>query len=77
MLFKKILKTVNYVKGLALKTRLFQQLCADTDSMHETLLLYTSVSWLSVGKFLTRFFTLHNDMKTFLEIQGKLNLLNI
>lgn len=49
MLFRGI---VNYVKGLAMKTQLFQQLCADMDSTHETLLFYYSIRWLSGGKLL-------------------------
>ena len=36
-----VIKVINYVKGSALNTRLFRQLCAHYDSIHHDLLFYT------------------------------------
>ena len=76
-IFTGIVKVVNYVKNSALNTRLFQQLCHDMESEHSSLLFYTSVRWLSAGRFLSRFFLLRQEVEMFLDVQKKCDLLKI
>ena len=38
---------VNFVKGRALNSLLFMQLCTGMDAAHLSLLFYTNVRWLS------------------------------
>ncbi|XP_045114813.1 protein FAM200A-like [Portunus trituberculatus] len=76
-IFTGIVKVVNYVKNSALNTRLFQQLCHDMESEHSSLLFYTSVRWLSAGRFLSRFFSLRQEVEMFLDVQKKCDLLEI
>lgn len=65
---------MNYIKTSALNTRLFKELCKDMNSDHEVLLFYTSVHWLSKGNVVNRVFELKNEIKLFLEVQGKHDL---
>ena len=69
-----VIKIVNFVKGSALQTRLFKQLCKEMGSEHESLLFYTQVRWLSNGNVLRRVFEMREEIQLFLEIQGKQNL---
>ncbi|XP_023216822.1 zinc finger BED domain-containing protein 5-like, partial [Centruroides sculpturatus] len=69
-----LIKIVNYIKSGALNTRLFKELCKDMDSDHEVLLFYTAVRWLSKGN-VNRVFELRDEIKLFLEVQGKHDLL--
>ncbi|KAK3745913.1 hypothetical protein RRG08_056721 [Elysia crispata] len=70
-------KTANYVKRSRLNTRLFHDSCSDTSARHQALLLYTQVRCLSKRKpcSLCRVFELRQDIKFFLEVQGKVNFL--
>uniref|UniRef100_UPI00358F171D protein FAM200C-like n=1 Tax=Myxine glutinosa TaxID=7769 RepID=UPI00358F171D len=70
-----IIKIVNYIKAGALNTRMFKELCEDMNAEHETLLYYTAVCWLSKGNVLNRVFELHAEVKHFLNLQGKHDLL--
>ena len=70
-----VIKVVNYVKGTALNTRLFRQLCTHYDSTHHDLLFYTQVRWLSKGNMLDRVLELRYELETFLDVQGKNDLL--
>ena len=47
-----VIKAVNFIKANALDSRLFQELCKESDSAFQNLLLYTHVRWLSKGKVL-------------------------
>uniref|UniRef100_A0A0K0EJ23 DUF4371 domain-containing protein n=1 Tax=Strongyloides stercoralis TaxID=6248 RepID=A0A0K0EJ23_STRER len=42
-------KIINSIKGHALNSRLFSNLCKDTDSNYTTLLLHAEIRWLSRG----------------------------
>uniref|UniRef100_UPI00358DE3FE protein FAM200C-like n=1 Tax=Myxine glutinosa TaxID=7769 RepID=UPI00358DE3FE len=66
-----VIRVVNHIKGGALNTRLFRQLCQDMDSAHQDLLFYTSVRWLSKGNVLARVFELFDELQVFLAAQGK------
>lgn len=69
-----VVKVVNYIKSGALNTRLFKELCKDMNSDHEVLLFYTAVRWLSKGNVVNRVFELKDEIKLFLEVQGKHDL---
>jgi zinc finger BED domain-containing protein 5/7/8/9 len=66
-----LVKIVNYIKSSALNTRLFRDLCKNMNADHEALLFYTPVRWLSKGNVVERVFELKNEIKYFLEMQGK------
>ena len=66
-----LITIVNYIKSSALNTNLFTELSEDMDSNHEALLFYTAVRWLSKGNVVERLFELRDNLKTFLEMQGK------
>lgn len=51
-----IVKVVNYVKSIALNSRLFSLLCDNMEADNKQLLLYAEIRWLSRGKFLSRMF---------------------
>ena len=70
-----VIATVNYVKGSALNTRLFGDLCTDMDADHHNLIYYTSIRWLSKGNLVRRVFVLREEIKSFLDIQDKVELL--
>ena len=72
-----VIKVVNYVKGSALNTRLFRQLCSHFDSTHHDLLFYTQVRWLSKGNMLESVLELRYELETFLDGQEKNDLLLI
>ena len=69
-----IIKIVNCIKSGALNTRLFKELRKDMDSDHEVLFVYTAVRWLSKGN-VNCVFELKDEIKLFLEVQGKQDLL--
>ena len=64
------------VKAGALNSRLFQNLCRDMDSEHEALLFYSKVRWFSKGNVVNRVFELRGELRLFLEMQGKDDLLS-
>ena len=66
-----VIRIVNHIKGGALNTRLFRQLCQEMDSTHQDLLFYTSVRWLSKGNVLALVFELFDELQEFLVAQGK------
>lgn len=70
-----VIKIVNYIKTQALNTRLFKELCKDMNADHEVLLFYTAVRWLSKGNVVNRVFEMKDEIKLFLEIQEKKDLL--
>lgn len=59
-------KVVNFIKGRALNSRLFHNLCEEMDSIHKQLLFHTDVRWLSRGKVLSRVFELRQEILVFL-----------
>jgi len=66
------IQIVNFVKGGALNSRLFKQLCIDMDAGHHLLLFHTNVRWLSRGNVTERVFELRDELKLFFEVQGKM-----
>ncbi|XP_042237000.1 zinc finger BED domain-containing protein 5-like [Homarus americanus] len=56
--------------------RVKENLCRDMDSEHEALLFYSKVRWLSKGNVVNRVFELRGELKLFLEVQGKDDLLS-
>ena len=66
------IEIVNLIKAKALDSRIFSILCDEMGSEHQSLLLYTSVRWLSPGKVLTRLSKLQNEVKQFLLKQNEL-----
>ena len=56
--FKKVIKTVNYVIGGSLMTRIFIKLSDDMGSVHLNLLYCTKVRWLFKGNVVARIFEL-------------------
>ena len=69
------IKAVNYIKGSALNTRLFDSLCKDMDSAYSTLLYHTEVRWLSKGNMLMRMYELRKEIRLFLEEKEKNDIL--
>ena len=65
---------VNYVKGNALNSRLFKELCEETNAEYNALLFHTKVRWLSKGNMIARVFQLRNEIKNFCEKHGKTDL---
>ena len=70
-----VIKVINYVKSLALNTRLFNKLCKDMDASHTALLYHTQVCWLSKKNMLSCFFELREEVKLFLVAKQKNDLL--
>ena len=68
------IKTVNFVKNATLNTCLFRKLCSEMNGEHLNLLYYTRVRWLSNGNVLARVFELREELKEFLNRQGKYEL---
>ncbi|XP_026481537.1 protein FAM200A-like [Ctenocephalides felis] len=57
------------IKGHALNTRLFRELCQDGEAEYTDLLYHTEVRWLSRGNVLNRVWTLKNEVEMFLVSQ--------
>jgi hypothetical protein len=61
-----VINTVNVVKGHALNTRLFRELCEDDEAEYSDLLYHREVNWLSRGNVLNRVWALKTDLESFL-----------
>lgn len=61
-----VIKIVNFIKGHALNTRLFRELCQDGEAEYTDLLYYTEVGWLSRGNVLNRVWTLKTKVEIFM-----------
>ena len=59
-------KIINFIKSHALNSRLFSNLCKDTDSNYTTLLSHAEVRWLSRGQSLRRLLLLKDEIEIFL-----------
>ena len=64
---------VNFVKGGALNSRLFKQLCIDMDADHHILLFHSNTQWLSRGNVIKRVFELRDELKLFFELEKKID----
>ena len=69
------IRVVNFIQASATNTRLFNHLRKEMDSTYETLLLHTSIRWLSKGNMLARVYDMREEVKRFLESHGKQDLL--
>ncbi|XP_014772515.1 protein FAM200A [Octopus bimaculoides] len=69
-----VIKVVNFIKGGALNSRLFNLLYNDMESEHEALLFHTNVRWLSKGNILRRLYELREEVVIFLDLQQKADL---
>ncbi|XP_068232181.1 protein FAM200C-like [Palaemon carinicauda] len=61
-----VVKIVNVVKGHALNTRMFRDLCEDGEAEYSTLYFHTEVRWLSRGNALNRVWALKTELKIIL-----------
>ncbi|XP_026579563.1 protein ZBED8-like [Pseudonaja textilis] len=61
-----VMKIVNVVKGHALNTRLFRELCKAGDAEYTDLLYHTEVRWLSRGNVLNRVWALKTELESFM-----------
>uniref|UniRef100_A0A665UE46 HAT C-terminal dimerisation domain-containing protein n=1 Tax=Echeneis naucrates TaxID=173247 RepID=A0A665UE46_ECHNA len=59
-------KTINFIKNNALKSRCFTKLCEDIEADHIQLLYHSEVRWLSRGLVLKRLLELRNEVFSFL-----------
>ena len=57
---------IHFIKSHALNSRLFSNICKDTDSNYTTLLLHAEVRWLSRGQSLKRLLLLKDEIEIFL-----------
>ena len=64
-------RMVNFVKGGALNSRLFKQLCIDMDADNHVLLFHSNTRWLSRGNVIKRVFELRDELKLFFELEKK------
>ena len=62
-----IVTMVNFIKSIALNTRVFCLLCQEIDIDHENLMFYTEVRWLSRGNMLSRVSSLKNQLLEYFE----------
>ena len=62
-----VITAENFIKSNALNSRLFSELCKESDSEFEILLLHSHVSWLSKGKVLKRVLILYQEILQFVE----------
>jgi len=60
------IKIVNFIRGRVLNHRLFQSFFDELGSDHNVLLYHTAVRWLSRGVVLNRFFSVREEIKSFL-----------
>ena len=68
-----VISTVNYVKAGDLNSRMFKQLRITEKSNQHTLLMHTTVRWLSRGKTVERVFLFCLQLNTFLQDNGHKN----
>lgn len=66
VVMKDIIKVVNFIKGSALNSRLFEALCTEMGAEHKHLLFHTDVRWLSKGRAITRVYELRDEIHAFL-----------
>ena len=66
-----VINIVNFVKGSDLNTRIFRNLCKEMDAIHDSLLYYNQVRWLSRGNVMIRFHDLPGEIQYFLENRRK------
>nr|XP_021321998.1 LOW QUALITY PROTEIN: general transcription factor II-I repeat domain-containing protein 2B-like [Danio rerio] len=66
-----VLKCVNLIRSRRLKHRSFRAFLEEMESEYGDVLYFTEVRWLSRGNVLKRFFELREEVKAFMEKDGK------
>ena len=60
-----VTKVINFIKTQPSKSRVFQELCAEMNAEHGSLLFYCSSRWLSLGKSFKQVYELVNELQAF------------
>lgn len=66
-----VVKCVNQIRSRGLKHRSFRAFLEEMESEYGDVLYFTDVRWLSRGNVLKRFFELREEVKAFMEKDGK------
>lgn len=69
-----VTKIVNVISSQALNKRKFDALLDEVNSVYNGLLMYNNVRWLSRGNVLQRFVDCLEEIRLFLQIEGKIEL---
>ena len=72
-----VVNMVTFIKTRPVKSRLFEQICTNTESQHRRLLLHTDVRWLSRDKVLTRVHELRQELITYFEATKQSHFCNL
>ena len=72
-----IVKAVNFIKTIPLKTRFFNALCIDLGSEHTSMLFHNETRWLSTGKVMSRVSEPREEIRQFLESEGQVDVANM
>jgi hypothetical protein len=67
-----IIKAVNFIRSIGLNHRQFKEFLKNMDTDYGDIIYFSEVRWLSRGKMLKRFYDLRNEIKTFMELKGKI-----
>jgi len=66
-----VVSTINVIKSRGLNSRQFKELLSELESEYGDLVYHCEVRWLSRGNMLTRFYSLREEVKQFMEMKGK------
>ena len=66
-----VIKSINFIRPRDLNHRQFQALLSEMNDEHGDLVYCTEVCWISRGRMLKRFFDLRDEIKFFMEQNGK------
>ncbi|XP_069506309.1 general transcription factor II-I repeat domain-containing protein 2A-like [Ambystoma mexicanum] len=68
---EKVVSTVNFIRAKGLNHRPFQAFLAEMGADHDDVIYFCQVRWLSRAATLSRFWSLLNEIKTFMTNKGK------
>ncbi|XP_069492317.1 general transcription factor II-I repeat domain-containing protein 2A-like [Ambystoma mexicanum] len=68
---EKVVSTVNFIRAKGLNHRQFQAFLAEMGADHDDVIYFCQVRWLSRAATLSRFWSLLNEIKTFMTNKGK------
>ncbi|KAI6657860.1 General transcription factor II-I repeat domain-containing protein 2A-like [Oopsacas minuta] len=66
-----VLNTVNFIRSKGLNHRQFQEFLAEVGSDYNDVIYFSQVRWLSRASTLTRYWSLLEEIQTFMTIKGK------
>uniref|UniRef100_UPI0035901BC1 general transcription factor II-I repeat domain-containing protein 2-like n=1 Tax=Myxine glutinosa TaxID=7769 RepID=UPI0035901BC1 len=66
-----VVSTINVIKSRGLNSHQFKELLSELESEYGDLVYHCEVRWLSRGNMLTRFYSLREEVKQFMEMKGK------